>query len=108
MAETVRIEPTAHAALAEIARAKHVTLTEALSRAVEAFRREVFFEQMSAAHDEVCADPKALAAEEAERALWDRTNLDGLENEPPHRGARAGSNAARVTKKSRSPSVRRR
>src|SRR5262249_11872291 len=42
MAETVRIDPAAHATLTEIARAKHIPLTEALSRAVEAYRRQVF------------------------------------------------------------------
>ncbi|GAC1581652.1 MAG: hypothetical protein NVS3B20_26780 [Polyangiales bacterium] len=81
MAETVRIDPGSHASLAAIARAKHITLAEALARAVESYRREVFLEAMSAGYASLRADPKAWAAEEAERAAWETTSSDGLENE---------------------------
>jgi hypothetical protein len=81
MAETVRIDPTSHAALAEIARAKNIALSEALARAVAAYRREVFLEQMSAGFAALRADPKAWAQEQAERALWDDASADGLEDE---------------------------
>jgi len=81
MAETVRIDPAAHAALAEIARAKHLTLTEALARAVDAYRREVFLEAMSTGYAALRADPKAWAEELAERKVWEPTSADGLEDE---------------------------
>ena len=81
MAETIRIEPAAHAALAEIARAKHLSLVEALSRAVEAYRREVFLEGLAEDYAALRKDEKHWAAEQAERKAWDRTNMDGLENE---------------------------
>jgi len=79
MAETVRIEPAAHAALASIARAKHLSLTEALTRAVECYRRDVFLESLAAGFDELRADPEAWASEQAERASWDATMNDGLD-----------------------------
>lgn len=81
MAETVRIDPAAHAALVEIARAKHLTLTEALSRAVESYRREVLIQAMDADYGELRADSEALEEELAERAAWESTNADGLERE---------------------------
>lgn len=81
MAETVRIAPEAHACLAEIARAKHLSLTEALSRAVEAYRREVFMEQMATGYAALRNDSKAWSAEHAEREAWDTTSRDGLADE---------------------------
>jgi len=79
MAETVRIEPVAHAALSSIARSKSLSLTEALSRAVESYRREVFLEAMVSGFEELRADPEAWAGEQAERAAWDATMGDGLD-----------------------------
>jgi hypothetical protein len=81
MSATVRIEATAHAALSAIARAKHVSLSEALSFAVEALRRQVFLESLNAGYAELREDSDAWAAEEAERAIWDRAIADGLEHE---------------------------
>jgi hypothetical protein len=79
--ETVRIDPDAHAALLEIARAKHLTFTQVLTQAAEALRREVFFNQMAAGYVAMRLDEKAWAEEQAERALWDQTNADGLDRE---------------------------
>jgi hypothetical protein len=81
MAETVRIDPNAHATLAEIARAKHIPLTEALSRAVEAYRRQVFLEAVASGFEALRDDPEAWAEEQAERAPWEATSADGLEDE---------------------------
>jgi hypothetical protein len=81
MAETVRIEPGAHVVLSEIARAKHISLTEALSRAVELYRREVFLEGVQSDFAALRADANAWADEQAERGLWEKTDDDGLEHE---------------------------
>jgi hypothetical protein len=81
MAETVRIDPRAHAALAKIAKAKRISLTEALARAVESYRREVMVRAAAADYAELRADPKAWAAELAERAAWETTSADGLPDE---------------------------
>ena len=81
MAETVRIDPASHAALAEIAKAKHIPLSEALARAVEAYRRDVFLEAMAAGYKAIRVDPEAWADELAEREPWETTSADGLEDE---------------------------
>jgi hypothetical protein len=81
MAATVRIDPAAHASLARIAKAKRLTLSEALSRAIEAYRREMMIQAMDADYAHLRANPAAWAEELAERSLWDATNTDGLENE---------------------------
>lgn len=85
MAETVRIDPAAHAALAEIARAKHIPLTEALSVAVEAYRRQLFLEAYASSVAAFrLSDPQGFAEDQAEAAAWEATSLDGLRDEPPY------------------------
>ena len=79
MAETVRIDPAAHSALAEIAKAKHIPMTEALTRAVEMYRRAVFLEAMTAGYAALTADQ--WAEENAERDVWETTSADGLTDE---------------------------
>jgi hypothetical protein len=104
MAETVRIDKDAHAALAEIARSKSLTLTEALTRAIEALRREVFFEQMNRGYAQLREDTEAWGAENAERALWDRAVADGLEQEPSApRSAEQTPASARAKRTRRAP-----
>jgi hypothetical protein len=82
MAETVRIDPVAHAMLSELAVAEGVPLTEVLSRAVEHYRRERFFAEMTAGYAALRSDPDAWADELKERAVWDRALADGLPEEP--------------------------
>jgi len=84
MALNVRIDPVAHAHLAEVAREQDIPLTEALTRAIEIYRREQLIQQMTADYAAMRADRAAWAEEEADRALWDTTNMDGLEHEPPY------------------------
>jgi hypothetical protein len=81
MAETIRIDPASHAALSEIARAKRIALSEALARAVESYRRELMLQAMAADYADLRSNPEAWANERAERAAWDKTIADGLEDE---------------------------
>ena len=67
--------------MTDIARGSHISLTEALTRAVDAYRREVFFSSLRTSVAATRADPKAWAEEESERDAWDVTLLDGLEDE---------------------------
>lgn len=97
MAATVRVDPAAHAALAEIARTKHLSLTEALSRAVAAYRREVFLEGVASDYAALRLDPKAWAAEMVERTAWEATTADGLQDEPVY--ARVRDDETRVAAK---------
>ncbi len=79
MAETVRIAPDAHAALVEIAKALHLPLTEALSRAIERYQRDLFFERLEASFAERTEGERK--SDEAELAVWDRTLADGAKSE---------------------------
>ena len=81
MAETVRIDPVSHAALADIARAKHIPLTEALSRAVETYRRAVFLEGLTSEYEALRLDASAWDEERREREAWEVASADGLANE---------------------------
>jgi hypothetical protein len=78
MAATVRIEPAAHEALSAIARAKKLSLTEALSRAIETYRREVFVSDLAADFAILREDVAGWAEEASERDEWERTTGDGL------------------------------
>ena len=84
MAETVRIDPAAHAALVAIAKEKDLTLTDALTCAVEAYRRATFLAGVARDFKTLRADPVAWAEDQAEIELWDTTSNDGLEDEPPY------------------------
>jgi hypothetical protein len=81
MPQTIRIEPEAHTILAEIARETHTTLSETLSRAVMAYRRDVFMQGLAGDFAALGANPEQWADEQAERLAWDQTNADGLESE---------------------------
>jgi hypothetical protein len=54
-------------------------MTEVLDKALDAYRRKVFFEKLNAGYAALRADPEAWAALEAERKLWDATLMDGLD-----------------------------
>jgi len=52
---------------------------DVLERAVEEYYDRHFWEAVNAGYEAMRADPKAWAEEEAERRLWDRTLMDGLD-----------------------------
>jgi hypothetical protein len=76
---TVPISEAAHRILRELAEQTGQTVTEVLEKAVDAYRRKLFFEQLNAGYAELRADPEAWAEVEAERKLWDATLMDGLD-----------------------------
>jgi hypothetical protein len=78
-APTVRISDASHKILKELAEQTGQTLMDALDKAVDAYRRKLFFEQMNAGYAELRADPEAWAQHLAERKLWDATLMDGLD-----------------------------
>ncbi|WP_442481915.1 hypothetical protein [Aeoliella sp. SH292] len=79
--ETVRIKPETHAKLRSIADEAGQTMPEVLEQAVELLRRQRLLDATDRAYAKLRSDPKAWAAEEAERAAWDRTLLDGQEDD---------------------------
>jgi hypothetical protein len=52
---------------------------EVLDKALDDYRRKVFFEKLTAEYAELKTDPQAWAEELAERKLWDATLMDGLD-----------------------------
>jgi hypothetical protein len=78
---TVPISETGQQILRELAERTGQTALEILDKALDAYRRKVFLEQVNAGYAELRADPEAWAALEAERKLWDATLMDGLDPE---------------------------
>jgi hypothetical protein len=78
-APTVPISAAAHQLLKDLADQTGQTITEVLDRALDAYRRKVFFEQLNAGYAELRADPKAWAEHLAERQQLDATLMDGLD-----------------------------
>jgi hypothetical protein len=56
-----------------------LSASEVLDRALDAYHRKLFFEQLNAGYAELQADPQEWAALQAERKLWDATLMDGLD-----------------------------
>ncbi len=78
-AQTVRISETSHHLLKELAEQTGQTMTQVLDKALDAYRRKLFFERLNAGYAELRADSEAWAEHLAERKLWDATLLDGLD-----------------------------
>jgi predicted transcriptional regulator len=76
---TVRISDAAHRILRELAEQTGQTMTEVLDKALDVYRRQVFFEKLNAGYAALRADPEAWAEFEAEQKLWDATLMDGLD-----------------------------
>jgi hypothetical protein len=54
-------------------------MLQVLDKALDTYRRKVFFEQLNAGYAAMRADPEEWAAELEERKLWDTTLMDGLD-----------------------------
>ncbi len=78
-ATTVPISEASYRLLKELADQTAQTMPDVLAKALDAYRRKVFFEQMNAGYAELRADPEAWAEHLAERKLWDATLMDGLD-----------------------------
>lgn len=78
---TVRISDESHQKLKELAARTGDTMMDVLDKALEAYRRKLFFEQMNAGYSELRADSEAWAEHLAERKLWDATLMDGLDRD---------------------------
>ena len=78
-APTVRISEASHRLLKELAEQTGQTMMEVLDKALDAYRRKLFFERLNAGYAELRADPEAWAEHLAERKLWDATLMDGMD-----------------------------
>ncbi len=78
---SIPISEASHRILRELAERTGRTVTEVLEQAIDAYRRQLFFEQLNAGYAELRADPEAWAEMEAERKVWDATLTDGLDRD---------------------------
>jgi hypothetical protein len=78
MAESVRIDRKAHEKLSELARKAGASITETLSRAIEAYEAELFWKQLERGYAELRSDPNALREESEERALFEQRNVSTI------------------------------
>ena len=84
----VRIGQDTHAVLKGLAAKEGSTMQAVLDKAVEAYRRIRFLEQVNESYDEVRRDDLAWAQVREERAAWDTTLDDGLQEAPARRSRR--------------------
>lgn len=80
-ATTVRISEETREKLRELAHEDHEPMQAVLAKAVEAYCRQRFWDQVDEAYAALRADPEAWAEELAERKLWEATLMDGLEGD---------------------------
>jgi predicted transcriptional regulator len=78
---TVRIGDTAHRTLQELAEQMGVSMQAVLEKAIAEYQRKCFLEGLSADFAALRNNPKAWQEEQEERAAWDATLADGLEEE---------------------------
>jgi predicted transcriptional regulator len=76
---TVRVSAPVHEKLKRIATRSGMTLSRALEMAVEALRRQMLLEETNRAYAALRSDTKRWAEEQKERAAWETTLADGLE-----------------------------
>lgn len=76
---TVRISKAAHHKLKALAAQTDQPMIDVLDKALEAYQRQLFFEQLNAGYAGLRRDPRAWAEHLAERKAWDRTLMDGLD-----------------------------
>ncbi len=76
---TVCLSEAALRILQELAEQSGQTVMDILNKAIDAYRRQVFFEGLNSDYAALRADPEAWAEELAERKLWESTLMDGLD-----------------------------
>lgn len=81
---TVRVNVEVRAKLQRMAAGYCEPMQDILAKAVEAYRRQRMMELANEQYAALRADPEVWAEILAERAVWDVTLMDGLEDEPPY------------------------
>jgi len=78
---TVRLREPTRAVLRRMADESGEAMSVVLEKAIEAYRRQRFLEQVNAAYAALRADPEAWRVELEERRSWDATLMDGIDEE---------------------------
>jgi predicted transcriptional regulator len=77
---TIRVSTETRDLLNRLARTSGTSMQQVLEAALEQYRRRQFLEALNAAYAAMQADPQAQAEEAEERAVWDTTLADGLDD----------------------------
>jgi predicted transcriptional regulator len=80
MSTTIRVSEKTRDTVHDLARSIGVPMAEIVERAIEQYRRQQILDAANAQYAALRADPEAWAEIEAERAIWDATLADGLED----------------------------
>jgi hypothetical protein len=78
-ATTIRIREKSHRALKEMAAITGESLQDVLDQAIEERRRKLYLEGVNADYAALKRNPKQWADFKKELAVWDVTNLDGMD-----------------------------
>ena len=78
---TVRVSVAMRDVLRELAGQTGESMQSVLERAIEEYRRRLFFEQVNAAYQRLRDDPEAWREEVEEQAIFEGTLADGLDEE---------------------------
>jgi hypothetical protein len=78
MSSTIRLRPRTHEALREITELTGQSMQDALSNAVDDFRRKIYLDGLSEDYKALRGAKRSSAAFDAENKIWDRTSNDGL------------------------------
>ena len=76
---TTRISPSAHKVLREMAKVTGKPMQDILDKAIAEYNRTLFWNHVDEAYRNLRKNPKAWKEKLKERAIWERTVLDGLE-----------------------------
>ena len=77
----VRISSESHQTLRQLAALEGESMQGVLDKAVETYRRKRFLEQANAAFAALREDHQTWGEEQEERAAWDATLCDGLDDD---------------------------
>ena len=75
---TVRVDLRTRDRINALAEAAGISSSELLARALAAYEERMFWSEYQTAVADLRGDPEAWAAEQNERAAWDRAAGDGL------------------------------
>jgi predicted transcriptional regulator len=78
---TIRIKKELYDTVKSLAKEKNRNMQEIINEAIKDLKKKEFFDNLNSFYTKLKADPKAWAEEEAERAEWDATLLDGIDND---------------------------
>ncbi len=81
MSTTIRVSEKTRDILHALARDVGLPMAEVVEKAVEQYRRQQILDAANADYAALRADPAAWAEVQAERAVWDITLTDGLEEQ---------------------------